>query len=57
MQQELKERDIRFDVLKGIATIVVVLGHVLQYCTKGYEDTFVYGCFGLLFCFKKRIDI
>lgn len=35
-------RDIRFDVLKGIATLLVVFGHVLQYSILGYEDSLFY---------------
>lgn len=32
-------RDYRFDALKGLATLVVVFGHVMQFGTKGYEST------------------
>lgn len=42
METTKRERDIRFDILKGIATLVVVFGHVLQYSIKGYEDSLVF---------------
>ena len=39
---EPKTRDIRFDVLKGVATLIVVFGHVLQYSIKGYENSLIF---------------
>lgn len=35
-------RDIRFDVLKGFAAILVVLGHVIQFSVKGYENSIIF---------------
>lgn len=42
METMQQKRDIRFDVLKGIATLVVVFGHVLQYSIKGYENSLIF---------------
>lgn len=42
MDTTQRTRDIRFDVLKGIATLVVVFGHVLQYSIKGYENSLIF---------------
>lgn len=39
---EPKTRDVRFDVLKGVATLIVVFGHVLQYSIKGYENSLIF---------------
>lgn len=39
---EPKTRDMRFDVLKGVATLIVVFGHVLQYSIKGYENSLIF---------------
>ncbi len=39
---ETRARDIRFDVLKGVATLIVVFGHVLQYSIKGCENSLIY---------------
>lgn len=39
---ETKGRDIRFDVLKGVATLIVVFGHVLQYSINDYEDSLIF---------------
>ena len=36
------KRDIRFDVLKGFAAILVVLGHVIQFSVKGYENSIIF---------------
>lgn len=36
---EAKSRDIRFDVLKGVSTFIVVFDHVLQYSIKGHENS------------------
>ena len=35
-------RDIRFDVLKGIATLLVVFGHVLQFSILGHENSLIF---------------
>ena len=42
MEISRKVRDMSFDVLKGIATLIVVLGHVLQYSIKGYENSLIF---------------
>lgn len=42
MEIQENSRDIRFDTLKGLTTLIVVLGHVLQYCIKGYEDSLAF---------------
>lgn len=39
---EKMTRDIRLDVLKGVATLIVVFGHVLQYSIKGYENSLIF---------------
>lgn len=39
---ETKTRDVRFDVLKGVATLIVVFGHVLQYSIKAYENSLIF---------------
>lgn len=42
MESTQGTRDIRFDMLRGIATLVVVFGHVLQYSIKDYEDSLIF---------------
>lgn len=42
MEKLYKKRDIRFDILKGIATIFVVIGHVIQYNFKDYHNSMIF---------------
>ena len=44
---EPKTRDMRFDVLKGVATLIVVFGHALQYSIKGYENSLIFNVLNL----------
>lgn len=37
-----EQRDLRFDILKGIAVLLVITGHVMQTVMPAYSETFVF---------------
>ena len=40
--QEKTERDVRFDTLKGIAILIVVVGHMIQHATQDFTHQMAY---------------
>lgn len=42
MKNTVSERDYRFDVLKGVAILIIILGHVMQYSLPEYYNTFIF---------------
>lgn len=40
--QKISERDIRFDCLKGIVILIIILGHVMQFSIPNFSDTLLF---------------
>lgn len=41
-EENAKNRDPFVDIMRGIAMMLVVLGHTMTGCTKGAENSFLY---------------